>query len=253
MLKIGIDIGSTASKFVVLDSDTKNLLFKRMVPTGWNSKETAESIKNELEKSGYSLSEAFTTSTGYGRISVPYSDKTLTEISCHGAGAVYLGCPKDATIIDIGGQDTKIITLRDGMVSDFLMNDKCSAGTGRFLEIMANSMGHTIEELFDLAGKGRSIIISSTCTVFAESEVVSLVGKGTPKEDIASGVVNSVITRVVTLASKLGSDSSSFFLTGGFSDNEYIMQELDRKLKKPVYSHPLGRFAGALGAAVLGK
>ena len=253
MIKIGIDIGSTAAKYVVMNEDCTTLISKKILPTGWNSKSTAETIKAELIDSGYDLSESFITSTGYGRISVPFSNKVLTEITCHGAGARYVGCSDRSTIIDIGGQDTKIITLNGGVVNDFLMNDKCSAGTGRFLEIMADSMGLSIDELFDLGAKGKPIVISSTCTVFAESEVVSLVGKGTPSEDIARGCINSVISRVVTQASRMGANSESYFLTGGFSCNEFLMNEMEKKLKKPVYSHDLGRFAGAIGAALLGK
>ena len=199
--------------------------------------------------SGYDLSESFITSTGYGRISVPFP-QGLTEITCHGARIYH---SDRSTIIDIGGQDTKNNYFEGGVVNDFLMNDKCSAGTGRFLEIMADSMGLSIDELFDLGAKGKPIVISSTCTVFAESEVVSLVGKGTPSEDIARGCINSVISRVVTQASRMGANSESYFLTGGFSCNEFLMNEMEKKLKKPVYSHDLGRFAGAIGAALLGK
>ncbi len=253
MLKIGIDIGSTAAKYAVMDGEPLKILELGIVPTGWNSKDTAGLIRKMLEEKGYPIEESYIISTGYGRISVPYSDKSMTEITCHGAGAKYLGCNNNSTIIDIGGQDTKIITLKEGILADFLMNDKCSAGTGRFLEIMANSMGLSIDELFELAKNGNPIPISSTCTVFAESEVVSLIGAGTLKEDIACGVIHSIINRVVTQAARAGSTSESFFLTGGFSNNEYLMGELSKKLKKKVYSDNFGRYAGAIGAAVLGN
>ena len=130
------------------------------------------------------------------------------------------------------------------------MNDKCSAGTGKFLEVMANRLGLDLKEFFQMAKNGKDIELSSTCTVFAESEVVSLMGKGTKREDIASGVINSIVSKVSKLAQKK-SDTDGYFLTGGFSNNEYIMKALEEKLNSSVKSHPDGRFAGAIGAAIL--
>ena len=170
---IGIDIGSTCAKTVVMDQD-KNILHRLLQPTGWSSVETAEAIKEKLTELGVDWDSAAVVATGYGRISVPYADKCVTEITCHGRGACHVFGSEDITVIDIGGQDTKLICVEEGMVKDFIMNDKCSAGTGRFLEIMANTLGVKLNELCELASHGGGVSISSMCTVFAESEVISL-------------------------------------------------------------------------------
>ncbi len=194
---IGIDIGSTCAKTVVLN-EKKELILEFVQPTGWSSVDTAEEIRQKLEFAGINLSNesSHCVATGYGRISVPYADKTVTEITCHALGAVHLFQHPDLTVIDIGGQDTKIIQIEQGFVKDFIMNDKCAAGTGRFLEVMANTLSLRPNEMFDLARLGSDTTISSMCTVFAESEVIGLIGKGEPKENIAYAVVNSTIRKV---------------------------------------------------------
>ncbi|MBL7575922.1 CoA-substrate-specific enzyme activase, putative [Peptoniphilus asaccharolyticus DSM 20463] len=249
MKYVGIDIGSTASKVVIFDEDKKTILNKRVMSSGWNSKETAEDIRTWLESLEYALEDLSIVATGYGRVSVPYADKVITEITCHGKGASYL-YGSDIAVIDIGGQDTKVIVLKNGQVADFIMNDKCSAGTGKFLEIMANRLGLSLKEMFEFAELGTQVKISSTCTVFAESEIISLMGKGTAKEDIAAGVVNSICSKVVTLVNKKqGSDV--YFLTGGFCESEYVLKELSKRLGAKVVSDGDARFAGAIGAALL--
>lgn len=199
MFNIGIDIGSTAAKAVVMEEN--KILDYFVMPTGWSSVDTADKILKILNEKGYNKENSKIVATGYGRISVPFADKTVTEITCHGAGAYYF-YKNDCTVIDIGGQDTKIITICDGMVSDFTMNDKCSAGTGRFIEIMANTLGVSLDNLTELAKHGKDVKITSMCTVFAESEVISLIGRGEKREDIAFGIINSVVTRVVSLCKK---------------------------------------------------
>lgn len=195
------------------------------------------------------LGEMKIVATGYGRISVPYADKTITEITCHAKGALFLN-PQDMTVIDIGGQDTKVIVVENSMVTDFIMNDKCSAGTGKFLEVMANRLGLTLPEMFDFAQKGNPVSISSVCTVFAESEIISLMGKGTPREDIANGVIHSIVKKVCGLSSKL-LKSDNVFLTGGFCDSDYVVQQLSKELGANVHTDPRARFAGAIGGALL--
>lgn len=139
--------------------------------------------------------------TGYGRVAVDFADYVITEITCHARGGREMA-GDDCSIIDVGGQDTKVILVSGGMVQDFLMNDKCSAGTGKFLEIMANRLGVTLQELFDMADTGDVLSISSLCTVFAESEVINYIGEGKKREDIAAGVVDSVAAKVSQLAGR---------------------------------------------------
>lgn len=247
MVHVGIDIGSTASKVAVMDQDKKEILYTKLLPSGWNSRETGEEILRWLKS--LDLGDMDIVATGYGRVSVPYADKTITEITCHAKGAMYLH-PGDMTVIDIGGQDTKVIVVENGMVSDFLMNDKCSAGTGKFLEVMANRLGLTLEEMYEYAERGEPVPISSLCTVFAESEIISLMGKGTPREDICSGVVASIVTKVASLSSKR-LKAGDVFLTGGFCDSPYMVEKLSEELKTEVKTDPRARFAGAIGAALL--
>lgn len=252
MYRVGIDIGSTSAKIIVLNESTE-IIYKNVIPTGWSSFETAIKISEELEQHGISKEESKFTATGYGRVSVPYANRTVTEITCHGKGAAHLFGTQNSTVIDIGGQDTKIITLEGGNVVDFIMNDKCSAGTGRFLEIMANTLGMNLNDMCELAREGSGVSISSMCTVFAESEVISLIGSGRPKKDIAFGVIDSIANKVKSLCSKHANNSSKIYLTGGLCENSYIIEMLSNKLDAQVYSDPMGRYAGALGAALMAK
>lgn len=246
---IGIDIGSTASKVCILEPGKKSQF--EVLPTGWNSKITANIIKESLEKKLGSLDACVVVATGYGRISVEYADHVITEITCHGRGG-YEMLGRDCTIVDIGGQDTKYINVVNGKPVDFLMNDKCAAGTGKFIEVMANRLALTIEELFDLAKTGKPIPISSLCTVFAESEVINYMGEGRPKEDLAAGVIDSVAQKVMTLIQRKELQDT-ILITGGFSGNEYFADLLANKLGKNVITLENGRFAGAYGAALLAQ
>lgn len=243
---IGIDIGSTAAKAVALGEGEIRLV----VPTGWSSVETADLIRQQLAAKGIDVAQSRVVSTGYGRQAVAYAQKKVTEITCHAAGCAALY--PDCTVIDVGGQDTKAIYLADGAVEDFLMNDKCSAGTGKFIEVMANRLGCTIDGLFALAEKGNPLSISSMCTVFAESEIVGYMGQGKAKEDIAAGIVYSVAGKVVQLARQV-TLADTVVLTGGLSHIPYFAKVLGEKLKHPVVPYPHGRYAGAYGAALLAK
>jgi (R)-2-hydroxyacyl-CoA dehydratese activating ATPase len=246
MYYIGVDIGSTTSKVVVTDGT--GLLDYFISPTGWSSVETALTIKSRLEETGY-FNDSTVVATGYGRVSVPYAHKTVTEITCHGKGASHL-IKENCTVIDIGGQDTKIITIEGGAVTNFTMNDKCAAGTGRFLELMASTLGLDIMEVSRLSKEGSGVTISSMCTVFAESEVISLIGSGEKRENIAYGVIESIASKVKSLCQKHGG-SQNYFLTGGLCENPYLIESLAAKLGKPVKSDKMGRYAGALGAALI--
>lgn len=192
------------------------------------------------------------TATGYGRISVDFADFVITEITCHARGARALSGLDDLVVIDVGGQDTKAILIEDKLVSEFQMNDKCSAGTGKFIEVMANKLGLTINELFDLAQKGEAISISSMCTVFAETEITSYVGEGRKKEDIAAGIVNSVAQKVSQMYNKIG-DSDKVILTGGLSNVPYFAEILSQTIGKEVINVKNGQFAGSIGGAYLSK
>lgn len=248
MYQVGIDIGSSAAKVAVIKEGevVKTLLLN----TGFSSRKTADDIYEMLEKEGINKENAKYVATGYGRISVPYADDVVTEITCHGKGAYFL-FGEDGTVIDVGGQDTKGISLKKGRVMKFLMNDKCSAGTGKFIEVMTNRLGLTQNELSELAKNGKPITISSMCTVFAESEVISLIGKGTPREDIAYGVIESVVMKVVQLIAQVPSEK--YFLTGGLCEDSYVLSRLEHALKAPVVSDPLARYAGAIGAALMAE
>lgn len=224
MYQVGIDIGSSAAKTVVLRDGE---IWKTMeMATGFSSRKTADEIYEWLEKEQVAGEGTRYGATGYGRVSVPYADKVITEITCHGKGAWKL-FGKDGVVIDIGGQDTKGIVLKSGRVMKFVMNDKCSAGTGKFLEVMTNRLGLTQKELSELASQGKDVTISSMCTVFAES----------------------VAVKVAQLISQLG--GNHYFLTGGLCEDEYVISRLSHALNAPVESMPLARYAGAIGAALL--
>lgn len=249
MYYIGIDIGSTASKVAV--TGDKEMQF--VLPTGWSSKETTQIIRERLKEEGIDVASEDTkvVATGYGRVAVDFADHVITEITCHARGGRMMA-GDNCGIIDVGGQDTKVILVENGAVQDFLMNDKCSAGTGKFLEIMANRLGVTLQELFDMAQTGTVLPISSLCTVFAESEVINYIGEGRKREDIAAGVVDSVAAKVAQLSQRKVLPSN-VILTGGLSHSEYFTKILSQKIGRKVQPTAQGRYAGALGAALLAQ
>ncbi|MEG0779453.1 MAG: acyl-CoA dehydratase activase [Oscillospiraceae bacterium] len=247
---IGIDIGSTCAKTVVLQDDGQ-LCHRLLLPTGWSSVDTAQTIREQLLADGIAVEDAVVVATGYGRISVPYADKCVTEITCHGKGSCQIYGLQDMTVIDIGGQDTKIIRVENGAVTDFLMNDKCSAGTGRFLEIMANTLAMRPEELCQLAARGGGVSISSMCTVFAESEVISLIGRGEARENIAFAVVDSIVQKVCAQTGRMEPSRGAVCLTGGLCEFSYLRDCLAKTLGQAIQSCPEGRYAGAMGAALI--
>ena len=246
----GIDSGSTSTDVVILNKDHE-IVTSIILPTGAGAAIGADrALAEALKEAGLQREDidALVT-TGYGRTAIKNGDKSITEITCHARGAHFLN-PEVRTVIDIGGQDSKVIRLdENGAVANFVMNDKCSAGTGKFLEVMTNRLGLTQKELSELASQGKDVTISSMCTVFAESEVISLIGKGTSREDIAYGVVESVAVKVAQLISQLG--GNHYFLTGGLCEDEYVISRLSHALNAPVESMPLARYAGAIGAALL--
>ncbi len=249
MKYLGIDIGSTAIKAALL-SENGELLYTTTAETSWDSSVKALAILDRIASEYAPGDELRIVATGYGRVNVDFADKTITEISCHAKGAAHIFGKQSAMIVDIGGQDTKIIALQNGRVADFLMNDKCSAGTGRFLQVMAHAMNMSLADMCELARDGQNIEISSMCTVFAESEVVSLIAKGAPKKDIAHAIIVSMANKVKTLCSRLAGDASVFYLTGGLCELDFVLEMLSKQLGKTVESAPNARFAGAIGAAL---
>ena len=248
----GIDSGSTSTDVVILDKDRK-IISSVIMPTGAGAANGAErALEEALEQADIAREDLdAVVTTGYGRTAISDGDKSITEITCHARGGREMA-GDECAIIDVGGQDTKIILVSGGMVQDFQMNDKCSAGTGKFLEIMANRLGVTLQELFDMADKGTVLPISSLCTVFAESEVINYIGEGQKREDIAAGVVDSVANKVAQLAMKKNLPEK-VILTGGLSNSTYFTKILSQKLGQTVSPTEHGRYAGALGAALLAK
>lgn len=250
MYSVGVDSGSVATKAVLFNGE---IIKKVIIPTGWSPKEAAkDAIDTLIKETNISKDEVKRIiGTGYGRISMPFADKTVTEITCHGRGAHFLN-NNVKTILDIGGQDSKVISLdNNGNVVDFAMNDKCAAGTGRFLQVMANVLGLDVSELDKFTNNIDPEPITSMCTVFAESEVISLLAKGVPKERIASGIIHSIANRGTSILSKVNiSDVVAF--TGGVAKSKVIKKVIETKIKKTLYAPLDSQIVGALGAAVIG-
>ncbi len=250
MVSVGIDIGSTATKAVVFDG---RILGHAMEQTGWDPKDAGfRAFRSALDKSG--ITEDWVGSivgTGYGRVSLPIFTSRVTEITCHARGAHHLD-PATRTVIDIGGQDCKVISLnQDGSVADFIMNDKCAAGTGRFLQVMAGILDISLHELGALAADAEPAPLSSMCTVFAESEVIGLLARGTAKSSIAAGIIDTIARRIQGLAGRVPfRDTVSF--TGGIAQNGDICTIIASRLGTRLHV-PVGpQFVGALGAALIG-
>jgi len=245
-ITVGIDCGSAACKGALLREGA--VVSFCVKPTGWSPKETARLVLAELlQQAAVDREDVYVVATGYGRVGIDIADRAVTEITCHALGAEYL-LPGVQTVLDIGGQDVKVISVGDGKVLSFQMNDKCAAGTGRFLEMSAHRMGLDLTAFSALLETGKSCALSSMCAVFADSEIVSLLASGKSREEVAGGVVRSVVTRVVTLTGRVGIDSP-ILLTGGLAGLNGLRIELERQLVHPVISLPLSRFAGAIGAA----
>lgn len=249
----GIDCGSAACKGVLMQAGA--IVAKGVKPTGWNPRETAEGLLREMllqcspaAELEDSLSGIKVIATGYGRVAIPFAARAVTEITCHSRGAEYL-LPGVRTVIDIGGQDSKAISLHNGKVLAFQMNDKCAAGTGRFLEMSAARMGVTLKELDGLLQSGESCRLSSMCAVFADSEIVSLLAAGKSRQEVAGGVIDAVASRAAALAARV-EVRPPLLLTGGLGDLEGLRKALAVQLGCQVETSPLSRFAGAIGAAL---
>jgi predicted CoA-substrate-specific enzyme activase len=248
---VGIDAGSRAVKTVLFDNSGK--MFFRVSKTGSNSVNSArETLENILKDAGLNDSwPNFIVSTGYGRNYIDFSNRSVTEISCHAQGVRHI-IPEARTIIDIGGQDSKVIYLdEDGNLQDFLMNDKCAAGTGRFLEVIAEALGISLEKMSEESLKSRNeVTISSTCTVFAESEVISHVARGQALEDIVAGINRSIVRRILGMAQRR-TIIPPLVVTGGVAKNRGVIQMIQDELGFSVTIPEEPQITGAMGAALI--
>ncbi len=246
---LGIDIGSSSSKAALIDKDGKLLGTKVVnIGTGTNGIELA--LTELLKEQGCEEKDIlYTVATGYGRMTYQKADKQITEISCHARGVVSM-YPEARSIIDIGGQDAKAILLNDrGRVDNFVMNEKCAAGTGRFFEVMARVLNCSLDELAELAAKTeKSVPISSVCTVFAESEVISQLASGAKPEEVAKGAHQSVAKRVAGLCNRLGM-KSEVVMTGGVALNHSMVDAMAEEIGLPVTVPENPQVMGAIGAA----
>jgi len=249
---LGIDIGSLTVKAVLLDGDQR-VLAKGVMPAGYGGQEAAEALVAKVLAEGDTRPNevAYTVVTGYGRVRFGTADAEISEVSCHARGAFHL-CPQARTVIDIGGQDSKVIRVHtQGYVTDFAMNDKCAAGTGRFLEVMAEALEVGVEELGSLSQQSRHpVTISSTCTVFAESEVIAQMSRGAPKADIVAGLHAAIASRVAGLAGQVGLEEA-VVMTGGVAQNIGVVKALEKQIGLPIHLPPQPQLVGALGAALL--
>lgn len=247
---LGIDIGSTASKCVIL-ADGKDIISKSLISVGAGTSGPQRAISQVLESCGMKKEDmSYILATGYGRNSMlELADQQMSELSCHAKGAYFL-FPQVHTVIDIGGQDVKVLQIENGIMTNFVMNDKCAAGTGRFLDVMARVLEVKVEDLGALAAKStKTVAISSTCTVFAESEVISQLAQDTDKCDIINGIHHSVASRVAGLAHRIGV-RDQVVMTGGVAQNTGVVKALEGELGHTIHTSPLTQYNGALGAAL---
>ena len=249
----GIDIGSITAKAAVLRDG--RLLGSRVIFTGYNSEAAGRRVFEELlGELGLDRTEVVRiVATGYGRKSVAIADKAVTEIMCHAAGARYLD-PSVRSLVDIGGQDSKAVVMDEsGRVTNFAMNDKCAAGTGRFLEVMARALEADLDEFGGLSLRAeRPAKISSLCTVFAESEVISLIAKGETRENIIAGIHEAIASRVSAMASRIGL-AAPVMMTGGVARNVGVVRALEKVLGMAVVVSPHAQVTGAIGAAAIAR
>ena len=251
MRTVGIDIGSITAKAALVEDG--GLVGSKIILTGYNSEQAGlqvyAELLQELGKDRESIDKVV--STGYGRSSVKFADKAVTEIICHGAGAFFFN-PEVRSLVDIGGQDSKALVIDgQGKVKNFVMNDKCAAGTGRFLEVMANALQIGIDDLGPMSLKADNpASISNICTVFAESEVISLISKGETRENIIAGIHDAVASRVASLAKRVGV-APPIMMTGGVAKNIGVVKAMEKRLEAPIEVLATAQINGAVGAAIL--
>lgn len=250
MYTLGIDIGSTTSKCLILEDGVK-IAASSLVRGGIGTAGASEVLENVFRENGLTRRDmAAVTATGYGRGHYRDADVQVSELTCHALGARFT-FPEVRTVIDIGGQDAKVIAIDDsGIMKNFLMNDKCAAGTGRFLDVMANILRIPVHELESYAARsGTPAAISSTCTVFAESEVISQLANGVDIADLVAGICASVANRVAALVKRLGI-VPAVCMSGGVAHNAGVREAMEDAIGQPVLFSTDAQFFGALGAAI---
>ena len=249
----GIDLGSTMTKVVIIDAD-EAIRARVESHTGAEHRRLANKVMEQaLGQANLSFSEiAYVVATGYGRINVPFADRQITELTCHARGVASV-FPSVRTALDIGGQDAKGLKLKDGKLIDFVMNDKCAAGTGRFLEVIASTLSLKVEELGNISLKSKNkVSISSTCTIFAQQEVISRISEGVPLEDIVAGLHSAIASRAVGMLRRLKIEPDVVF-TGGVAQNIGVVKAVRENLGSEVFIPQDPLISGAMGAALLGK
>lgn len=252
MFLAGIDIGSTITKVVIRNA--KGVCATVIQPTDAMHRRLANKVmETALAQAGLSFDQVdFIVATGYGRINVPFADDQVTEITCHMRGINWL-FPQVRTIIDIGGQDTKGIKIRDGKLADFVMNDKCAAGTGRFLEVICDVLGVRLEDIGALSLQStQPADISSICTVFAEQEALRRLSEGASVEDILAGIHKANASRIISMVKKINIEAE-VAITGGGAKNAGLCKALEERIGIPVVVPPEPLITGALGAAILAE
>lgn len=250
MYSLGIDIGSTTSKVIILE-DGKSIVASSIVTAGIGTVGPKMALEKAFESSGISQSDiAYIVATGYGRKLFESADAEISELSCHARG-VKFSFPEVRMIIDIGGQDAKVLSMNEkGKMDNFIMNDKCAAGTGRFLDVMANILQLNINELESEASKAdKAVKISNTCTVFAESEVISQLASGATIPNVVAGICESVAGRVASLAKRVGI-KERVCMSGGVAQNGGVRRALENELGVEILYSEQAQLMGALGAAL---
>jgi len=249
----GIDIGSTMTKVMLMDQRGDSLSALKG-PTGAEHRRLAnEVMRQALEEAGLHIDDiSFIVATGYGRLNVPFADRQITELSCHARGVASL-FPTVRTAIDIGGQDAKCMKIDGGRLTDFVMNDKCAAGTGRFLEVTAAALGIKLEDMGDISlSATEKVHISNLCTIFAQQEVVGLLSRDEKLENIVAGLHDALASRIATLARRLGMEPD-VVLTGGVAKNGGMVRSMEQSLRCQVLVPEEPLLTGALGAAILAR
>ncbi|MEW6672372.1 MAG: acyl-CoA dehydratase activase [Thermodesulfobacteriota bacterium] len=251
MITVGIDVGSITTKAVVLRDGS--ILSEKITATGYQAQAAAETVlAGVLSEAKLKSAEVdAVVATGYGRNRVSFAGRAVTEISCHAAGASFLS-PGIRSVIDIGGQDSKVVVMdANGRVKDFAMNDKCAAGTGRFLEVMAGALDLDLNDFGPISLTSKApAAISSLCTVFAESEVISLISKGARRQDIIAGIHAAIAARVTAMAGRIGL-TAPVMMTGGVAKNIGVVKAIEARIGSPVEVSPKAQLTGAVGAALI--